>query len=196
MSLSVFWQLWATDFSQFCLHAITLQCLELVPAISRGVGMTQVQVTRRFNLSLLFSQTCYIDPSHHQTMHQPQPGLTPNLPSQESQGRSDFGDSSEPLFSMYSKITEEEDNKMTERWQKDADGILIFVSPCIAIHTPLCINWNTVDRFILCSSRRAARGVGPRPQTKLPGHLGVLPRENIRAALFERNTCVHSFHHP
>jgi hypothetical protein len=30
---------------------------------------------------------------------------------------------------MYSKIGEEEDNQMAERWQKDADGIVIFVSP-------------------------------------------------------------------
>jgi hypothetical protein len=29
---------------------------------------------------------------------------------------------------MYVKIAEEEDNKMAEQWQKDADGILIFVS--------------------------------------------------------------------
>ena len=35
---------------------------------------------------------------------------------------------------MYSKIAEEEDNKMTERWQKDADGILIFVSPRVCIY--------------------------------------------------------------
>jgi hypothetical protein len=32
---------------------------------------------------------------------------------------------------MYVKMAEEEDNKMTERWQKDADGILIFVSPLL-----------------------------------------------------------------
>jgi hypothetical protein len=37
-------------------------------------------------------------------------------------------------FSIYSKAAEEEDNKMAERWQKDADGILIFVSPRVAIH--------------------------------------------------------------
>ena len=43
-------------------------------------------------------------------------------------GESNFGDSSGPLFSIYSKAAEEEDNKMVERWQKDADGILIFVS--------------------------------------------------------------------
>jgi len=29
---------------------------------------------------------------------------------------------------MYLKMAEAEDNKMTERWQKDAEGILIFVS--------------------------------------------------------------------
>jgi hypothetical protein len=30
---------------------------------------------------------------------------------------------------MYRKMAEEEDNKVAERWQKDADGILIFVRP-------------------------------------------------------------------
>ena len=30
---------------------------------------------------------------------------------------------------MYSKMAKEEDDKTTERWQKDADGILIFVRP-------------------------------------------------------------------
>ena len=30
---------------------------------------------------------------------------------------------------MYSRAAEEEDKNMTDRWQKDADGILIFVSP-------------------------------------------------------------------
>lgn len=39
-----------------------------------------------------------------------------------------FRDSSGLLFSMYSKLSEEEDNKMVDRWQKEAEGILIFVS--------------------------------------------------------------------
>jgi hypothetical protein len=59
--------------------------------------------------------------------HRGHPQWTPDQPSQEE---SNFGDSSGPLFSMYSKAAEEEDNKMVERWQKDADGILIFVSLC------------------------------------------------------------------
>ena len=35
---------------------------------------------------------------------------------------------------MYSTIFEDADKKTTERWQKDADVILIFVSPCVAVH--------------------------------------------------------------
>ena len=31
-------------------------------------------------------------------------------------------------------MAEEEDNKMATRWQRDADGIRIFVGPCIHIH--------------------------------------------------------------
>ena len=30
---------------------------------------------------------------------------------------------------MYSKFAEDEDKNMTERWTKDADGIIIFVRP-------------------------------------------------------------------
>jgi hypothetical protein len=37
---------------------------------------------------------------------------------------------------MYSKLAEEDDNKMAERWQKDAEGIIIFVSYDAAIHAP------------------------------------------------------------
>ena len=48
-------------------------------------------------------------------------------------GESDFQDSSRALFSMYLTIAEEEDDKTTDRWQKDADVILIFVSSCFAI---------------------------------------------------------------
>ncbi|KAI9507631.1 hypothetical protein F5148DRAFT_1285006 [Russula earlei] len=52
-----------------------------------------------------------------------QPDSEPKRP---SQGVSVLGDSSGALFSMYSKMAEGEDFKMVERWQRDADGILIF----------------------------------------------------------------------
>jgi hypothetical protein len=39
-----------------------------------------------------------------------------------------FTDSSGPLFSMYLERAEAQDQKMTDRWKADADGILVFVS--------------------------------------------------------------------
>ena len=38
------------------------------------------------------------------------------------------GDSSDPLFTMYSQYAEDDDKNMTKRWTKDADGIIIFVT--------------------------------------------------------------------
>ncbi len=41
-----------------------------------------------------------------------------------------FYDSSGPLFSLYSDIAKEEDNKMTQHWKGEAtDGVLVFVGP-------------------------------------------------------------------
>ena len=51
----------------------------------------------------------------------------PSPLNQSFQGETKFGDGSGPLFTLYSKIAEEEDNKMVGRWQKDAEGIVIFV---------------------------------------------------------------------
>jgi len=55
----------------------------------------------------------------------------------QSSKDTNFGDSSGPLFTMYSKFSEEEDIKMAERWQKDAEDIMIFVGPEpeVAFHT-------------------------------------------------------------
>jgi hypothetical protein len=63
--------------------------------------------------------------------HPDHPQSTPNQP---LQGESNFGDSSGPIFSIYSEATKELDDKMVDRWQKDADGILIFVSPRVRIY--------------------------------------------------------------
>ena len=56
------------------------------------------------------------------------PGWRRSLSNQPSQAESTLGDSSGPLFSIYSNLVEEEDNKLAERWRKDALAILIFVS--------------------------------------------------------------------
>jgi hypothetical protein len=39
---------------------------------------------------------------------------------------------------MYSKLAEEDDNTMAERWQKDAEGIIIFVSYQTVIRPAEC----------------------------------------------------------
>ena len=39
---------------------------------------------------------------------------------------------------MYTKVAEDDDNKMVKSWQKDADGILIFVSPCLSVFILPC----------------------------------------------------------
>jgi hypothetical protein len=75
-------------------------------------------------------------------------------------------------FQYYIKMTEEEDNKMARLWNKDADGILIFVS--------LYINHiHIVDRFILCRTRRIGHRLDSRPKAKFTRYLGILPRKHL-----------------
>jgi hypothetical protein len=59
------------------------------------------------------------------------PSILQSAQNQTSQGESGIADSSDPLFSMYNKMAEEEDKKMAKSWKADADGILVFVSPNI-----------------------------------------------------------------
>ena len=77
---------------------------------------------------------------------------------------SNSGDSSGPLFSMYSKTAETEDNTMAERWNKDADGMLIFVSLHIRLNAITCTNRKSIDRFILCGRRFIPHSVNPGPE--------------------------------
>ena len=44
---------------------------------------------------------------------------------------------------MYVKMAEQEDDKMADRWQKDADGILIFVSSHTNFHTAVTVQRQT-----------------------------------------------------
>jgi len=106
---------------------------------------------------------------------------TPTTPTSPSQGESILCDSSGPLFTMYSKIAEEEDNKMAERWQKDAEGIIIFVCHEIAFHTAANSFKSRLDRFVLCGRRCVCGCISPRPQTQLAGYFRVLSREYLSA---------------
>lgn len=40
----------------------------------------------------------------------------------------DYGDSSWPLYAMYTNISQEDDNNLAERCQRDTDGTMVFVS--------------------------------------------------------------------
>jgi hypothetical protein len=78
----------------------------------------------------------------HDEVHNVQDDATPHVlldrlnpqPTQPPRGESNLGDTSGPLFSLYYTAAEVADNKKVENWQKDADGILIFVSPRVGIH--------------------------------------------------------------
>ena len=78
---------------------------------------------------------------------------------------------------MYSKITKEEDDRVAERWQKDADGILIFVSLHNTTHEHklgIILDW-----FILRSSRRTTCRIRPGPQTEFSRYFRILPRKYL-----------------
>jgi len=72
---------------------------------------------------------------------------------QPSQADSNFGNGSGPLFTIYSKIAEKDDDKRVERWQRDAQGILIFVSPPGDFRTALLSTGNSRLASSLSSSR-------------------------------------------
>jgi hypothetical protein len=83
---------------------------------------------------------------------------------------------------------------MVDRWQKDADGILFFVSPRVRIRLSLHINWNTIDRPILCRSRCTPCCDSPGPEAKQSGYLRILPWQHLSGSRRpERNTLIHSF---
>lgn len=54
-----------------------------------------------------------------------------------------------PLFAMYLKASDAEDEKMTSSWRADADGILLFVSANVACEL-LTMTQRNIDWFILC----------------------------------------------
>jgi hypothetical protein len=62
---------------------------------------------------------------------------------------------------MYLKTAQEEDSKMTERWQKDANGILIFVSTQVKFHATPGIDMIVQDGSVLCRRRFVAFSVDP-----------------------------------
>ncbi len=99
-----------------------------------------------------------------------------------SQEVSQFGDSSGPLFSMYSKIAEKDDRTMVERWQKDADGVIIFVSPPVTYYAIARIYSKSIDRSTLCNRRHTPLVLVPGPEAKLTRCLCFLSQEHLPTA--------------
>ena len=83
---------------------------------------------------------------------------------------------------------------MAKRWQKDADGILIFVRTGVCTHVNFCIIWNIVDWSILCRGRCPPFYYRPGPEAKQSGHLCILPGQHLSGSCRpERNTLIHPF---
>ncbi len=72
-----------------------------------------------------------------QSQHQAPP-MSPQTSS--AQEEPTYGDSSGPLFKIYSESAEERDTRVFERWQKEADGLIFFVRPKVVFYV-LHINW-------------------------------------------------------
>jgi hypothetical protein len=51
-----------------------------------------------------------------------------SMPNHSQQEGIDYGDSSWPLYAMYSDIVQEEDNRQAEYLQQHTNGVLILVS--------------------------------------------------------------------
>ncbi len=122
-----------------------------------------------------------------------------NQQSQPTQAEFDRGDSSWPLYSLYSKIAEEEDKLKTERYQKDADAILIFVSPHVNFSFACRTQPEDIGWFILGHPRRIYWNIFPRPETKLSGYRCVLSHADLsNSRRPERRECFDTvyFGHP
>ena len=91
----------------------------------------------------------------------------------------EFFDSSGLLYHMYRKMTEEEDTKMSERWQRDAKAIFLFVSPQLTFLSGSRLKSKSTDRFVLCRSCALGLCHNPGPQAESPGYYRILFREDI-----------------
>ena len=83
---------------------------------------------------------------------------------------------------------------MVERWQKDADGILIFVSRPVGLHIVFCMNYSAVDWFIFCRSCRTPFRDRRGPEAKQSRYICILSWEHLSGSRRpECNSCFHSF---
>jgi hypothetical protein len=142
----------------------------------RGDNIQAVTGTSSISTPCLRGFTAFKGDGHD--LHK-QPWPASDLPLWPQQGDSNFGDSSGPIFSMYSKLSKEEDDALVDRWQKDADGILIFVSPSVDIHTNAHTNYNILDWSVLCCGRYIAFPVSRGSQAEFSRYFHILSWQYI-----------------
>jgi Family of unknown function (DUF6535) len=81
---------------------------------------------------------------------------------------------------MYVERAEKEDKELADRWQKDADGILIFVSIHLSVHKiTIVTSVIIVDRFILCRSRGICSSLDPGFEAKSTGYIRILSLKHL-----------------
>jgi hypothetical protein len=97
---------------------------------------------------------------------------------------------------MYIKMSEEEDSKLAHRWQKDADGILIFVSPLPRFYALRVVtNVKIVDWFIFCGHFSFGRADDSGLEAKSTGYLSILSEEHLSATRrFKHISCIDPCH--
>ncbi len=96
---------------------------------------------------------------------------------------------------MYLKMAEEEDKKMTERWEADADGILIFVSTTVVLSISLrALTALFQDWSVLCRCSCVGRGICPGSQAEFAGHLRILSRKYIPGSRRSQYTIYYTTH--
>jgi hypothetical protein len=106
--------------------------------------------------------------------NQPESGPALSSLLQVPQLNFNYGDSLWPLYSMYCKIAQEDDNKITECCQKDADGTLIFMSPYVNILSDCTHKQENTDGFVHYHCWCIAYGLYPGPQAKSTRYICLL----------------------
>ena len=108
----------------------------------------------------------------------------------------DYGDSSWPLYSMYSRIAQQDDNKLAERCQRDTNGTMVFVSP----HVNVClmtvrINWK-IQTGLFAATVGALLTVSIQDIKPNFQHASMFYLENIYQVLGNSNASQISTPHP
>ena len=116
----------------------------------------------------------------------PSPCMIENQPAEQHQleglnGQVPQADKSGALFSMYLERADDDDNKVTERWKKECDAILIFVGTLANLlpNKAPTLMLKDVDRSFLSGSRSSSCSFSLGSSAESTGELGGLCRKYL-----------------